>query len=196
MGAAVMLPLINAGAISVGTAAALPALGSVIGAVSAVSSALGSINQGKSQAASARYNAQVQENNAQIAKNNATLAGQEGAANAGIQQQKTRATVGAIKAAQAANGVDVNSGSALDVRSSAAELGQLSAITIRSNAAKSAYAYQTGASSNEAQAQLDRQEAKNDIKAADITAGTSLLGKAASGSQSGLWGDYLQSGSL
>jgi len=158
--------------------------------------ALGSIAQGKQQAASAKYNAAIQENNATIARQNATFAGQEGAANAAIEQQKTRATVGAIKTAQAANNIDVNTGSAVDVRSSASELGELNAINIRSNAARSAYGYQTQASSDEAQAQLDRQEAKYDTKAGYIKAGTTLLGEAATAGQAGNFDSWLNASSM
>lgn len=61
--------------------------------------------------------------------------------------------MGAIKAAEAAGNVDVNSGSAVDVQSSAAALGELNAITIRGNAAKEAYGYETQSTSFENQAQ-------------------------------------------
>lgn len=158
--------------------------------------ALGSIAQGKQQAASDKYNAQVAENNAKIATQNATLAGQEGAANAAIEQQKTRATVGAIKSAQAANNVDVNTRSAVDVRSSAAELGELNAITIRSNAAKQAYGFQTQAASDTAQAQLDREQAKYAKEAGYVKAGTTVLGEAATAGQSGNFDSWLNSTSM
>lgn len=158
--------------------------------------ALGSIAQGNAAAKSANYNAAIASNNAQIATNNATLAAQQGAANAGIEQQKTRATVGAIKAAQAANGVDVNKGSAVDVRSSAAELGELNAITIRSNAARSAYGYQTQAASDQAQAQLDRQQGKYAKQAGYVKAGTSILGDAAMAGGAGNFDSWLNSTSM
>lgn len=192
MGAALMLPLLDAGVIGVGTATALPSLASV----GLATSALGSIAQGNAQAQSAKYNAAIQSNNAQTALHNATLAGQEGAANAGIEQEKTRANVGAIKTAQAANGVNVNTGSAVDVRSSASELGELNAINIRSNAARSAYGYQNQAASDQAQAKLDKQEAKYDAESGYVKAGTTLLSGGVSGGQTGLWGNYLQTGAL
>lgn len=158
--------------------------------------ALGSIQQGNAAASSAKYNAQIQENNAKIAQQNSIFASEQGAANAGIEQQKTRAQVGAIKAAQAANGVDVNSGSAIDVRSSAESLGMLNAITIRSNASRHAYGYQTEAASDKAQAALDKQQAKYAKTAGYVGAGTSILGGAAKASESGTWDKYINNSSM
>lgn len=172
--------------------AALP----FIAAASIGASALGSIAQGNQQAAAGKYNAQVQFNNAKIAQQNATFAGEQGAANAATEQQKTRAQVGEIKAAQAANGIDVNKGSAVDVRSSAAELGELNAITIRSNAARQAYGFQTQAASDMAQSQLDKQQAKYDRQAGYIKAGTTLLGDATAGYNAGTFDSWMSDKSL
>lgn len=182
------------------TAAALTAFGgstaaSVFGGLSTAASVLGSIQQGQAAKKSANYNAQVQEHNAQLSERNATLASQEGAANTAIEQQKTRAGVAGMKAAQAANGIDVDTGSAVDVRSSAAELGELNAITVRSNAVKQAYGYQTQAASDKAQAELDRQEAKSSEDSGLINAGTTLLGNAKNASDFG-WLDFNNKKSL
>ncbi len=186
-------------AASAGAAASTFSMASLLpylSAASIASSAIGAVSQSKAASASAKYNAQVQANNATIAQNNATLAGQEGAANAAIEQQKTRANVGAIKAAQSANGVDVNSKSSLDVRSSAAQLGELNAITIRSNAARDAYRYQTAASGSTAQSELNKSEAKSDTAAGYIDAGSTILGGVVKGSKSGLWDSFNESKGL
>ena len=155
------------GAFSLGTT--LATLGTALGAVGAITSMGG-------RAAASDYSSVIAAQNAQIAKQQADLAGAAGDQQVAMQQAKTRATVGAIKAAQAASGIDVNTGSAVDVRSSAAELGQLDAISIRSNAARTAYGYQTQSASDLAQSQLDRFEAKNDRTAGYLNAGTSVLG--------------------
>lgn len=159
-------------------------------------SALGQIQQGKAANASAKYNAQVQENNAKVLRDNAALAGAEGSANSERQQMKTRATVGGFKAAQAANGIDVNSKSAVDVRSSAAELGQLDAITIRSNAARKAYGYETEAVNSESQAALDRASGKFAKQASYIGAASTILGGATKGQTDGVWSSWLPKGGL
>lgn len=176
--------------------AAISANAGLFGAASLATSALGSIAQSRAQSESSNYNAKIAANNAQIATQNATAAGQAGEAQAGAAALKTRAEVGSIKASQAANGIDVNSGSDVDVRSSASELGELNAITIRSNAAKTAYGFQTQAASDTAQSSLDRQQAQYATEAGDVKAGTTLLAGAAVGGQSGLWGNFLNGNSI
>lgn len=156
--------------------------------------AVGQLTSGSSSAAASRYNAEVAANNAQIAKQNATWAAHAGEQQVGEQAQKTRATVGAIKAAQAANNLDVNSGSAVDVRSSASELGELSALNIRSNAARTAYGYQSQSASDTAQSKLDSFQAQQEELAGEVGAGTSILG--GFGSAALNYNNYLSSNSL
>lgn len=152
---------------------------------------LGSMQKGKAESQAATYNAQVATNNAEMSRQNAEMAAREGDANAAREQQKNRAVAGSIKANQAASGIDVNRGSAVDVQSSAAELGMLNAISIRSNAARRAYGYQTQATGYEAQAELDRAQAKNAKKAGMIEgAGTLLSGGA------DLYNNYLSSSGM
>ncbi|MFS6760683.1 hypothetical protein WHJ69_14435, partial [Staphylococcus aureus] len=134
---------------------------SILTAGAAGLAAMGQIQQAQAAKASANYNAAVQENNAQIAQQNATLEGQQGAANAEQEQMKTRANVGAIKAGQAASGINVNSGSAVDVQSGAADTGMLNAITVRSNAARQAYGDQTQAANATGQSALDKAQGRN-----------------------------------
>lgn len=161
---------------------------------SGVVGAFGAIQQGQASSAAAKANAQIQQNNATIARQNAVFATQEGEANAAVKEGQTRAQVGAIKAAQAENGIDVNTGSALDVRSSASQLGELSAINIRANAARQAYGLQTEAQSYDSQANLDKSQAKNDSTAGYVKAGATLLGGAANPKND--WDALLGSSSL
>lgn len=151
-------------------------IGTIASLAGAGISALGSIQQGKAAAASANYNAQMAANNAAIQRQNSSFAAQEGTANTEAASMKARAEYGAIKANQGASGVDVGSGSSVDVRSSARELGQLNALTVRSNAARQAYGYQTAAMNDEAQSGLDKSQAANASTAGYIGAGSTLLG--------------------
>lgn len=153
------------------------ALAGVIGTVvSGAVGAVGAVMNAQAQSSAAKYNAEVAEQNAKIQQQNATWAGQAGEQQAAVEEQKTRARVGAIVASEAANGVDVNSGSALDTRSSARELGELSALTIRSNAAKEAYGYETQSWNAQAQANLDKADASAASAAGMIGAAGDLLG--------------------
>jgi hypothetical protein len=104
-------------------------IGSMIaGAGSSLMSGIGQQNQLSAQASSARYQAQVAENNRQIAEQNARYATMAGAGNAQAQDFQTRAQLGQARVAQAAGGLDVASGSPVEVRSSIAQLGRLKAL--------------------------------------------------------------------
>lgn len=152
-----------------------PATLTVLSLVGTGISAFGQMQQGKAAQQSANYNAQVSANNAKIAEQNASLRMAQGNAAVQAEQMKNRAKIGAITANQGASGVDLNSPSSVDVRSSAAEAGELNAINIRSNAAREAYGYQVDSANATAQSQLEKAEGKNVKKAGILNAGTTLL---------------------
>jgi len=149
-------------------------------ALGAVTSFMGAGNSAKAAAGTAAYNAQVAENNRLIALENSRMASASGNQQATIEGMKTRAAVGSMKAQQAASGVNVNTGSAVDVRSSAAELGELNALTVRSNAARQAYGYDVQAANAGGEAELQRASGRNAANAGVTTQISSLLGGAAS----------------
>lgn len=150
-------------------------------------SVLGSIQSSNATRQAANYQAQVAANNAAIAQGQANQATAAGATAVEQQGLKTRAEVGAIKAAEGASNVDVNTGSNVDVRSSAAELGQLDALTIRSNAAKQAYGYEIAGAGFTGQAGLAQAQAAQAGTAGGISAAGSLLSGA-----SGVSNQYLR----
>lgn len=147
-------------------------------------SAYGSIQSGNAASAASSYQAQVSANNATIADQNAQYAKAAGERQVNQQQFKTAATVGAIKAQQASEGLDVNSGSNLDVQSSAKELGELDAITVRNAAARQAYGYQAQSMSDVAQGQLQEAKASSDSTAGLFGATSSVLGGVSSSANS------------
>lgn len=155
---------------------ALPA----IAAVGAVTSAVGTIAGGEAQSQAAAYQAQVAQNNATIARQNAKYAIAAGHEQAAITSEKGAATGGQIKADQAANGVDVNSGSALDVQESQRGESKLDTETALNNAQLTAYGYRSQAVGYEAQSNLDTSEAQSAPIGADLAAGGSLLSNASS----------------
>ena len=137
---------------------------------------LGSIASSRASAASAGYNAKIAAQNAQIATQNAAFTGAEGEQNVAAAGAKTRAEVGATLANEGASGVDVNSGSNVDVRESEAKIGMLNALNVRSQAARQAYGFQTQSVSDTAQSQLLRSQQKSDITGGYLTAGADVLG--------------------
>jgi len=210
---------VSATAVALGASAATAATAGTIGTGLAVAgtlagaglSAVGSIEQGKAASAAAGYNAQVASNNAQIATQNAQMAGGEGEQNVAAAQSKTRAQIGATLANQGASGVNIGSGSDVDTRVSESKLGMLNALNVRSEAARTAYGYQTQTASDTGQAALNRSQASSDQTAGYINAGSTILGgvgKAGQFTPSGSGGsggtpnatpafnNYVQSGSI
>jgi hypothetical protein len=180
----VTLPALTLGAtLAAGAGAALPSIGTaatVAGLAGGGISAFGAYEGGKARAASADYQAQVAKNNAMIARQNASWEAASGAAKESAQGMKTAASAGTAKAAQGASGIDVNTGSAANVRGAIAKLGALDALTIRSNTARAVYGYEVAATSDEAESKLLSAEAKQAGTAGDISALGTFLSSASS----------------
>lgn len=173
-----------------------PATWAIIAGVAAVGSAVvsasGAISRGNAQQDAANYQAQIARNNAISAERNAQYATEAGAEQGLIQSMKGASKLAAIKTKQAANGVDINRGSAVDVREGEAEGSQLDVQTIQHNALLKAYGYRTQAVSDEAQAGLDVKEGAADVTASRYEAVGGLLGAASS--VAGKWGSSIGGG--
>lgn len=137
--------------------------------------AAGAIEQGQATANMANYQAVVASNNATIANQNANYAIQAGEAQAANTSQKGAAAMGKVKAAQAASGVDVNTGSAADVQQGERQTNQLDTETVLNNSELQAYGYRSAATSYTAQAGLEETEAEQAPIGADIGATGSVL---------------------
>lgn len=156
--------------------------------------AFGAKRQGEANAQMYAYQAQIAKYNAQIDKQNADYArnvGEQQATNQGLKQRQVE---GQILTSQAASGIDVRSGSAVDVRQSARKVGQMDLATIRSNAAKTAYDYEVKATNDLNQAGLYDAASSNARSAGNMNMLASLISTAGSvsskwqaGAQSGLW---------
>lgn len=142
--------------------------------------AFGQYRQGQASQQSAYYNAAVAHNNAIINEQKAERAAAAGTELASRESMKSGARVGAIKAEQAASGIDVNSGSAVDVQASQRALGKLDADTVMNNSLMQVYGYRVAAQSDEAQAQLDMMGGDQAASGGLIGAAGSLLSGASS----------------
>lgn len=164
----------------------------ILGILGAGASVAGSISAANAQSASAAYQAQVARNNALMAQRNAEYTIRAGEANAEAESLKGSARVARAKAAIAANGVDVNEGSAVDVVSSEREAEKLDTLTTMNNAQWKAYGYRTQAADFESQAGLHDAEAKSAKTAGALNAATGLIGSFSS--LAGKWAGGLGSG--
>lgn len=144
----------------------------VASAGSSIMGGIGQQNALSAQAASSRYQAQVAENNRQIAEQNARYAMMAGAGNAQAADFQTRAQLGQATVAQAAGGLDVGSGSPVEVRRSIGQLGRLKTLQEIQQAELQSYGYKAQGTGYEAQAGLSRMQAE----AAESAKGPALLG--------------------
>ena len=160
--------------------------------------AVGAIGQGQAAAAQANYQAQVARNNAIIANQNANYAISAGEAKAADVGPQERARAGAVRAALAASGLDVNSGSAEQVQEGTQRIGQTNIERERQQAALRAYGYRSQATNFSAEAGLDTLAAKNASEGGFLKAGgllfsgaSGLIGsKWGGGTDTTVWGDW------
>ena len=164
---------VSATTIMAGAGLALSAAGTGMGI-------MGALNSANAQKSAADYQAQVAAGNAQLATQNANYTMASGEQQAAVQEQATRTKMGMIEAAQGSSGVDINSKTASALRSGTAEIGSLDAQTIRSNAARKAYGYQTQNTDFINQSNADIAAGKNAQTAGEMKAAGLLTGFAGS----------------
>lgn len=156
------------------------AISTALSVAGAAGKAAGSIKGGNASAEAARYRAQVAENNAKMYEAMATRAVQGGEVSSDIAGLRTREKVGGAKVAQGANNIDVNTGSAVNVRAGIAQAGRLDQQTVLNNAELQGYGYRVRGAQERAQAGLDEKEASGAQTAGLTNAAGSILGAASS----------------
>jgi hypothetical protein len=126
-------------------AVAATVIGTGVAAYGAIQQGQAAKQAGRAQQQAAAYQAAVQQNNAAIALRNARLSEQSarqaetaGSQDVTAQARRTRALIGQQRVSAASRGLDVNSGSALDLTSSSADLGRESVANITDTAARRA----------------------------------------------------------
>jgi len=164
---------------------------------SAATTAYGSYKQGKAlkkagQAAqrSAEDEAQLSDYNAGVAKLQAADALARGADDEARFRDQVKGVIGAQRAGFAAGNIDVGFGSAVDVQADAATLGELDALTIRTNAAREAWGYQVNEIDLKKRGEILRKEGKNAAAAGRAQATAAYIGGA--GTLLGTGGNLLQ----
>lgn len=157
-------------------------------------SAFGQFTSGQHQQQMYDYQAQVAKINANIDQQNSEYALLQGGQQQVSYGLKAGQQFGAIRTAQGASGLDVNSGSAGDVQSSQRFLTRMDLAQIGANAGKTAYDYTVKGTMDTNQATLDTIAGKNAMTAGEIGAASSILGSVGSvsskwmqGNTAGMW---------
>ena len=81
-----------------------------------------------------------------------------------------------VRASEAANGLDVNAGSAADVQVGEHEMGDLNARTVSNNSALQTYGYSAQAGNYQAQANMDQADVGYDIAGGVLSGADAALG--------------------
>lgn len=136
------------------TTATLATAALVASAAGAAISAYGAYQQGQALKAQGTYQAAVLRNNKILADRAAADAVARGKSEASKREQQGRALIGRQRAVLASNGVDVNSGSAVDIQADTEANTKLDADMIRANAEREALGYRTQGMNFDASASL------------------------------------------
>ena len=130
----------------------------MIAAMGVGMSLYGASQQASAQESMDEYQSQVAANNAAIAQQQAQNAENQGELNLQQQQIKNATTMDNQKAMMAANGLDLNSGSPLNIQASDQNLGNLDAQSIQNNTISQIYGDDATAMNQQAQSQMDQEK--------------------------------------
>jgi len=170
-----------------GLSLALGAAGAGVSAYGQHKAGQAAKKSGELEQQAAESDAQLDEYNAGVAELQASDAVQRGEEEANRYRQGVRNLVGEQRATFAASGVVADYGSAGEVQHDAEFLGELDALTIKTNAAREAWGYKVSAYDLRQKAAITRKagatraaEGREAASAANIGAATTLLGAGAS----------------
>lgn len=138
--------------------------------------AVGQVQQGNAQARASEYNSQIMDMNAKISERRERDAIDRGQKEEQRKRAEVQGTLGKQAVAMAANGVDLTFGSPLDVMVDTAVMGELDALTIRSNAYREGYDHRVDAVNKRAGATLSRMEGASAKSGGYLSAFGTVLG--------------------
>lgn len=142
---------------------------------SAVVTSLGQVASGVQAAGAANYRAGIANQNMQIERAAARDALERGAEEEKRQYTRNAQRQGEIRAAQAANGLEVDFGTNADVQDDAKRIGLEDAATVRENARRESRGYDIRAWNSQADAVAAKGEAKAAIWSTVFDVGSTLL---------------------
>jgi hypothetical protein len=123
--------------------------------------------------------------NAAVARNQSEQAKQIGNIEEERQLRRVRAALGTQRATLAANGLDVNSGTALDLQAETAGFGAADALNLRANALRQAWGFDVEAVNQTNRGRAARAAGRNQAIGTLLTTASSMTGQAYSGGMFG-----------
>lgn len=136
--------------------------------------AIGGVQSYRAQRAAADTAEEIGERNAALGRMRGEQERQTGNIEEEKHLRKVRQMLGAQRAQQAANGLDINSGSALDLQAETAGFGAADALNIRTNALRRAWGFEADAVNSLNSGRADAANYNNQATGTLITTGASL----------------------
>ena len=164
--------------------------------LAAITMATGALVQGAATQNAADYQSAVASNNALEASRNAAYSTQAGRVQAEQKSRQGAEKQAAVKTAMAANGVDVNTGSAVTVQEGERENAVTDTDTTMHNAVLKAYGYRTQETNFQAESQLDKAKGEDAAigsyfnATGDLLSGAKGFGGGGGSSVGSLFGDF------
>lgn len=149
--------------------------------VMGLSSVGGSISQSQAIKAQGKYAQRVSEINAENAERAAEDALKRGDKAANTARRDVKRVVADQRAATAAQGVEVDSGTAADIVDETLEIGEADVRTIKSNAWREAWGFKQAAINASTEGKIASIAAENNAKATLLTGGMNAIGTVANG---------------
>lgn len=135
---------------------------------------LSAVSQYAQQRKQGEYESSQLDVNASLADRQAADAVTRGNEAASRQQMATKGLLGSQRTGFASQGVQVDTGSPVDVSADTAQLGELDRLTIEHNAAREAYGYRVDAANARAQGEQVRSASRNAARGTLLTAASQL----------------------
>ena len=151
-------------------------------------SAMGAMQQAQAANDAADYEKAVQRNNNVMAERAKADTLQRGKREEVLRRHQITQDVATKKSQLSASGFDVNTGSALTAQSDVAAMGQVEALTIRSNTQREAYGIDVGNNKERAESGGRVMGFKNQAKASLISGASSVISAGYKGYSSGAFG--------
>lgn len=150
-------------------------MGATAGIVAAGASVAGGISEAQAAEAQGDFARAQAEENARLAEAQAADIETRGQKEAGQFRRKVRGVVGSQRAALAAQGIDIGSGTAKDIAEETAAIGEQEASQIRINAIRQAFGVRTQAINTRAQGEFDQIAGKSAASSALLTGGLGAI---------------------
>lgn len=145
-------------------------------AAMSATSLYGAFNQSAAQEAQGDYQRRAYNTNAELSEMRAQDAEKRGLKEANAYGQKVKGVVGSQRAAFAAQGVDVDSGSAADIQAETRAIGAQDTLRIKNNAWREAWGFRMDAAQGRATGDMAQRSGSNSARTTLMTGGLEAAG--------------------